>query len=161
MRLGKNGTLDDVSPFLTTVIYATAARTFGGISQRSIRRLRALSLHHVGQVFASPSVYPLVDSLYALLVLILWPLDAADDVALLVHGAKRLANTGDRGLARIPNGVSHLDYCSHHDNGNRDHVRLVRVVLSINGFTPHQRLVVCYLRKRDHVNKFQYSHQCC
>lgn len=79
----------------------------------------------MGQVFANPSAYPLVDSLYALLILILWPLDAADDVALLVHGAKRLAMSSDRGLSPTTNGVSHVDHNSEHGKGNIDNIRLV------------------------------------
>jgi len=38
-----------------------------------------------------------VESLYALLALVLWPLDAADDVALLVHGAKRMIQASKLG----------------------------------------------------------------
>ena len=86
--------------------------------------LRALSLHHVGQVFANPAAYPLVDSLYALLTLILWPLDAADDVALLVHGAKRLARAGDREPFVGPPDNSDANN-SEHGNTNMDHIRLV------------------------------------
>jgi hypothetical protein len=86
--------------------------------------LRTLSLHHVGQVFANPGAYPLVDSLYALLTLILWPLDAADDVALLVHGAKRLACSGDREPFIVPHGNTNANN-TQHGNTNMDYIRLV------------------------------------
>ena len=105
-----------------------------------MEHLRTLSLHHVGQVFASPAAYPLVDSLYALLILVLWPLDAADDVALLVHGAKRLANSSDRGKFMAQNVNSQNDRMSHREEKNTDHIRLVCTHLQRLYSTTHQEL---------------------
>jgi hypothetical protein len=116
-------------------MYATASRTLGTISPKPIERLRSLALHHVGQVFASPAAYPLVDSLYALLILVLWPLDAADDVALLVHGAKRLASSHDRGPLTDRNGQG------------IDHIRLVCNSSELYSFLAHPKIVVCHLCK--------------
>ncbi|KAF8592146.1 hypothetical protein K439DRAFT_388574 [Ramaria rubella] len=98
--------LTGLSPFLTTVIHATAARTVHPpLPPATAENLRATALHHVGQIFTNPraaAAYPLVDALFALLVLVLWPLDAADDVALLVCGAKRLASgSGSTGLDSV------------------------------------------------------------
>ncbi|KAF8523445.1 hypothetical protein BU17DRAFT_85729 [Hysterangium stoloniferum] len=97
VAIGVNGTLDNVSPFLSAVICATAARTFGGIAQPTMDRLRSLALHRIGHVLSNPLAYPVVESLYALLILIVWPLDAGADVTLLVHSAKRMASNGKLG----------------------------------------------------------------
>lgn len=96
VRLIRNGSLDNISSFLSTVILATSSRTLAGISHACSKRLRELALNYVGQIFANPTSYPLIESLYALLILVLWPLDPADDVELLVHGAKRMASAGGR-----------------------------------------------------------------
>lgn len=96
VRLIRNGVLDNISSFLSTVILATASRTLAGISHACSKRLRELALNYVGQIFANPTSHPLIESLYALLILVLWPLDPADDVELLVHGAKRMASAGGR-----------------------------------------------------------------
>ncbi|KAF8523446.1 hypothetical protein BU17DRAFT_85730 [Hysterangium stoloniferum] len=116
VRLGQNGSLDEISPFLSAVIYATASRTFGEIARSTMDRLRGQALHHVGQAFADPSAYPLVESLYALLILIIWPLDPADDVALLVDGAKRIASNGSFG--------GMLSTTNEEPSQNVDHIRL-------------------------------------
>ncbi|KIJ38057.1 hypothetical protein M422DRAFT_781512 [Sphaerobolus stellatus SS14] len=99
-----------ISPFLNTVIHATASRTWPTpLPYSTISSLRALSLHHVGQIFANPTSYPVIESLYALLALIMWPLEPADDVTLLIHGAKRMAQSADGGrLGLSANGMYNL-----------------------------------------------------
>ncbi|KIJ48081.1 hypothetical protein M422DRAFT_28567 [Sphaerobolus stellatus SS14] len=99
-----------ISPFLSTVIHATASRTWSTpLPYSTISSLRALSLHHVGQIFANPTSYPVIESLYALLALIMWPLEPADDVTLLIHGAKRMAQSADDGrLGLSANGMYNL-----------------------------------------------------
>ncbi|KAF8523353.1 hypothetical protein BU17DRAFT_86098 [Hysterangium stoloniferum] len=118
VTLGQDGNLDKVSPFLLAVIYATAARSFDDITQSTLDCLRSLALHHVGQVFANPFAYPLTESLYALLILIVWPLDPTDDMAFLVQGAKKMASSSKSGgMPSITNGRrEHLE--------NIDHIRL-------------------------------------
>ncbi|KIJ50134.1 hypothetical protein M422DRAFT_245939 [Sphaerobolus stellatus SS14] len=75
-----------ISPFLSTVICATASCTWPTpLPSSTISSLRALSLHHIGQIFANPVSYPAIESLYALLARIMWPLDLPDDVTLLIH----------------------------------------------------------------------------
>ncbi|KIJ34436.1 hypothetical protein M422DRAFT_263388 [Sphaerobolus stellatus SS14] len=87
-----------ISPFLSTVIHATAARTLPTpLPFSTISSLRASSLHHVGHIFANPMSYPVIETLYALLALIMWPLEPADDVTSLIHGAKRMAQSADNG----------------------------------------------------------------
>ncbi|KIJ43100.1 hypothetical protein M422DRAFT_253599 [Sphaerobolus stellatus SS14] len=81
-----------ISPFLST----TASRTWPiPLPYSTTSSLRVLSLHHVGQIFTNPTSYPVIESLYALLALIMWPLEPADDVTLLIHGAKRMAQSAD------------------------------------------------------------------
>ncbi|KIJ23645.1 hypothetical protein M422DRAFT_275729 [Sphaerobolus stellatus SS14] len=45
----------------------------------------------------SQTSYPVIGSLHALLALIISPLEDADDVSLLIHGAKRMAQSADGG----------------------------------------------------------------
>ncbi|KIJ52029.1 hypothetical protein M422DRAFT_243614 [Sphaerobolus stellatus SS14] len=79
-----------ISPFLSTVIHAPASRRWSSsLPSSTISSLRALSLHHVGQIFANPTSYPVIKSLYVLLALIMWPLEPVDDDSLFIHGAKR------------------------------------------------------------------------
>ena len=89
--------MNGISPFLSAVIYATAARTVEEIAPSTVDWLRNQALQQVGHIFANTSAYPLVEILYALLILIVWPLDAADDVILLVHGAKNMASSATFG----------------------------------------------------------------
>ncbi|KAF8517291.1 hypothetical protein BU17DRAFT_92021 [Hysterangium stoloniferum] len=118
VSLGRNGSLDEVSPFLSAVIYSTAARTFNGITQSTIDRLRSATLNYVGLTFANSTTYPLIESLYALLILIVWPLDAADDVAVLMQGAKRMASSDKAG------GAPSIENERPPQTENIDHIRL-------------------------------------
>ncbi|GJJ12761.1 hypothetical protein Clacol_007006 [Clathrus columnatus] len=126
IRLGRNGSLDGISPFLLNVILATASRTLGDISHSCIQRLRELALNYVGQIFANPNSYPLMESLYALLILVLWPLDPADDVELLVHGAKRMASAGGRF-----NGLGLTNNTVNKDSSEDDNLDLTRLWYAI------------------------------
>ncbi|KIJ50805.1 hypothetical protein M422DRAFT_244751, partial [Sphaerobolus stellatus SS14] len=49
-------------------------------------------------------MYPIIQSLYALLTLIMWPLEPADNVNLLIHSEKWMAQSADGGqLGLSPN----------------------------------------------------------
>ncbi|KIJ56119.1 hypothetical protein M422DRAFT_23492, partial [Sphaerobolus stellatus SS14] len=85
-----------ISPFLSTVIHMTAASTFLTLLPSStISSFRASSLHHVGHIFANPTPYPVIETLYPLLLLIMWPLEHANDVNSLIHGVKWMVQSAD------------------------------------------------------------------
>ena len=130
----------------------TASHTLSEISITSAEHFHSLALHHVGQVFANPSAHPLVDSLYAFIIMVLWPLDMTDDVALLIHGAKRLASTYDH--ARGTLSITPIDPSNVGKSKDKlDHTRLVHPLsLLCSYLIPHALTVVYYLCERDHVS---------
>ena len=84
--------------------------------------------------------------------MVLWPLDTTDDVALLIHGAKRLASTYDH--ARGTLSITPVDPSDAGKSKDElDHTRLVRPLSPLCSYLiPHALTVVYYLCERDHVN---------
>ncbi|KIJ40812.1 hypothetical protein M422DRAFT_256245 [Sphaerobolus stellatus SS14] len=111
--------LSTLSPFLATVIHVTALRTSSmPLPHSTVIALRERSRHYVGQIFANSTAYPVIESLYALLVLIMWPLEPADDITLLIHGAKNIVQSADEGRLGLagtrtfslePNTIEHAE----------------------------------------------------
>ena len=108
-----------LSPFLATVIHVTALRTSSmSLPPSTVIALRERSRHYVGQIFANSTAYPVIESLYALLILIMWPLEPADDITLLIHGAKKMVQSADGGRLGLagtstfslePNTIEHAE----------------------------------------------------
>ncbi|KIJ50131.1 hypothetical protein M422DRAFT_27488 [Sphaerobolus stellatus SS14] len=70
--------------------YPLSAPYLRALSPRLISPPRQLNLR-------KPGLLPVIESLHALLALIMWPLEPPDDVTLLIHGAKRMAQSADGG----------------------------------------------------------------
>jgi len=80
--------------------------------------------------------------------MVLWPLDAADDVALLIHGAKQLASTYEH-----VGGALAVTTEDSRSNDELNHKRLVRpLILYCSGSISHALTVVYDLCVRDYVS---------